>query len=79
MSATIGQVKGRSHETQVAISLGGVEIFITWAIDSIHTEGLCDSLTPQAARGLAALLVEAANQYERMVEAKLARFDRDEK
>jgi hypothetical protein len=69
MSAIIGQVKGRSHLTIVMTSLGGVELVVQF--DKSEAMGACDSFTPQAARGLAALLVEAASQYERMVEAKL--------
>jgi len=63
MSSEIGRVKGQSHETSVSVSAGGVEI----AVWKTPAEGFGDGMTSNAARGLAALLLCAADRYDRAV------------
>ena len=69
MSAEIGRIKGRSHPISVSTSSGGVELQM-WE-DATNYFG--DSITPQCARGLAALLVCAAEQHEKMISDKVNR------
>ena len=72
MSALIGSVKGPHHNSphdaaKVWCSLGGVEIWLFVGSGSEPTTvGAVRTLDPIAARNLAALLVRASEEVERM-------------
>jgi hypothetical protein len=74
MSNEIGRVRGRAHETAVSVSRGGVELGI-WPEpgQEVRLEpkaldrgfGYGDSFDATRARGLAALLIAAADEHDR--------------
>ena len=71
MSAFIGSVKGPRHNSpndaaEVWCSLGGVELHLIEGIPTHSPLRICRNLDPIAARNLAALLVRASEEAERM-------------
>ena len=62
MSAEMGRVTGYHHPISVSTSSGGVELGIWTGINP--RTGIGVGMTPQAARGLAALLERAADYYD---------------
>lgn len=72
MSALIGAVKGPDNDSphdaaQVSCSLGGVELSLFEGTGSTPSrEGTQRTFNPIAARNLAALLVRASEEAERM-------------
>jgi hypothetical protein len=72
MSAEVGRVRGHRHPIFVSVSDGGVELIIEEE-GKVH---FGDGMTPQTARGLAALLVCAAKQHEKRVQILLKKTAR---
>jgi len=76
MSALIGNVKGPDNNSphdaaQVSCSLGGVELWLFEGTGSTpSTEGTLRTFNPIAARNLAALLVRASEEADRMARAR---------
>lgn len=66
MSSEVGRIQGRNHPFTVSRSDGGVELAIWKA-----SKGFGDALTPDAARGLAALLNAAADICDKRIAERL--------
>ncbi len=68
MSSKLGSVQGSHHEISVSRSNGTVELGI-WT--EPPTKGFGDGMTPDAARGLAALLIAAADSVDKSLAERL--------
>jgi hypothetical protein len=88
VSALIGKVKGPDHNSQhdaaeVWCSPGLVELTVYKGADSLSgliMDGVSRNLDPIAARNLAALLVRASEEAERMTVARMkGSFEADER
>ncbi len=77
MSSELGSVRGSHHPITVSRSDGGVELGI-WEVRGLPNgnAGIGDCMTPDAARGLAALLNAAADDVERRRNELLAKTER---
>lgn len=77
MSTELGSVRGHRHPIIVSRSDAGVELGI-WNVHGLPNgmTGIGDGMTPDAARGLAALLNAAADDAERRTNERLAKTER---
>jgi hypothetical protein len=70
MSSEVGRIRGQRHPAIViSRSDGGVEMTL-WE-DEVTGRGTYDSMSPDAARGLAALLTAAADICDKRIAERL--------